>query len=463
MYDIKNKQFVFRQSKGTLLNFFYDERSGLCCSVLTKRGEFTEPILLQKNLQTYYYIDMDRNDIFHIVFQDSQGNIHYSYMDREDIKTIPILNSKAKTLYDKQLYLVHLKDKTHFFFVLEHNDTIFLTHQTYTNGKINPPSVVDYVVRNENSFVAIQDKQGNIYTFYQSSDGKYLQLGYKKYIQSQNFWGEFTPITKYRGDCEIPRVIVDKNNVIHMSYQRRGDKYYELIYQQKQPDKNIWSGEVIISFSPQTFMNSSIFIQDKKTYIYWLRDEVIYYCVTSDNGKAWTKPNRYNQLYGKNLECIVYRTNSQYEIDKIIMHTIPGSFKDGFRMAFYHDEGHTMSSKSIENSNDEYSITIVDSLNHLKQGMEELNSTCRKLSNEITNLKEIQQEFKKDIEKQSIYARMIKDNFYKDERDTFYGDKEKTDYSSYINSFKFWDKEYRLKKVKKGKRFFRIYTVDKSY
>jgi len=124
---------------------------------------------------------MDTEDRFHIMFQDNLGNIHYSLMDKDSIKTIPVLNSKMPTAYDKHLFLIPLRNNIHFFYVLRQESSPIFAYQNLNEDKISNPKVIDYVLENICPCSVITDGNHSIYAFYQSSDGKYQQLGYKKY------------------------------------------------------------------------------------------------------------------------------------------------------------------------------------------------------------------------------------------------------------------------------------------
>jgi hypothetical protein len=260
MFISNNRQFVFKQSSGKVWNIFSDEKRGLQYTILTKRNIWAEPVSVQKNILPQFFADIDYEDRFHIIFQDKQGNISYSLLDDNTVKTLPVLNSKVPSAYNKYLNLIPFKNNIHFFYVLQHNDTYMLAHQTLNDGNVNPPKVVDYVVKTDCPYSVVYDSAGSIYVFYQSSDGKNYQVGYKKLSPGQKYWGEFIPVSHYEGSCELPRTLIDNRNVIHLCYQRIASRQYELVYQQKVPDKNIWTGDVVMhtsAYSPRPFSPAS--------------------------------------------------------------------------------------------------------------------------------------------------------------------------------------------------------------
>jgi hypothetical protein len=78
MYNTNSQQFIYKQSTGKIYNFYYNEKQGLCYSILSKRNTWGEPNVLQKNIHNNFSMEMDAEDNFHILYQDAGGNIFYS-------------------------------------------------------------------------------------------------------------------------------------------------------------------------------------------------------------------------------------------------------------------------------------------------------------------------------------------------------------------------------------------------
>lgn len=403
MYNSNNKQYIFRQSSGKVWNFYYDEKLGLCISSLTKRNTWSEPISLQKNINPPFFADIDYEDNFHIFFQDKQGNIYYSLYNNENIKTTPVLSSKSLSPYDKHLQLVPYRNNIHMFFVIEYNGKLLLSNQILSDGRVNAPKAIDYLAGSSSTYTLTYDRTGNIYAFYQSSDGKYLQMGYKKYSLAQKFWSEFIPVTKNSCDSEYPRVIIDNKNIIHMCYQRRTDRQHELVYLQKIPDKNIWSGETVLHSSNYPFNEASVLHIDESTIAYWVRDDNIYHSTSEDGGSTWSKPARYNFPGGRQLLCISYKTNSPYEIDKLAVKELPGNFINGFKLAFYQDW-----SNPAENiSADDLRTMIVDGMKLLRGNVEELRDSISEIQEKISGINASYQDLEREITKYSLKMNLL--------------------------------------------------------
>lgn len=307
MFNLQNRQFVFRHPTGEVRSIFCDQRQNLCFNSLTTRGVWSNAAVLHKNVYQSFYAEIDQNESYHIMFQDTGGNIIYSRLDGQNLKSVPVLNSKIPTAYDKQLCIVPFKNQVYLFYVLQHDNSFMLAYQVLANGRLGTPKVVDYVSGSSVPCSIIYDSNENIYAFYQSYDGKYLQLGFKKFNTAQKHWSDFMPITKYQGNCEYPHALIDSNGIIHLCYQRRTPKLFEMVYQRKDPDKNLWSPEIVVHSSVHSFEKASILQTENRLIIFWVREDVIYYSESSLAGEGWSKPSRYSNQYGRNLQCINYK------------------------------------------------------------------------------------------------------------------------------------------------------------
>jgi hypothetical protein len=310
MFNFINKQFIFRQSGGEIWGFFHDDKQNLCLRTMSARGAWNNPIVLHRNVCRGFYADMDQDNVYHLLFQDNNGSIHYSRFDGQSVKTVLVLKSKIPSAYDKQLYIAPLKNNVHLFYVLQHDNSFMLAYQVFGNTGMETPKVVDYVSGNSLPYSIVYDPDDNLYAFYQSYDGKYLQLGYKKFNTTSRHWSDFTPVTKYPGNCEYPHAIIDTGGTIHLCYQRRSPRLFEMVYQQKAPGRNLWSPETIIHSSVHSFENASILQIRDKIVIYWVRDDVIYFSSRPYSGGDWCRPSRYGTQFGRQLQCLCYKSNS---------------------------------------------------------------------------------------------------------------------------------------------------------
>jgi hypothetical protein len=195
--------------------------------------------------------------------------------------------------------------------VLQHDNSFLLAYQTVTKSRVGTPKIVDYVSGSSIPCSLIYDSNENIYMpFTSHMTGSIFSWAIKKWIQPESTGAISTPVTKFMGSCEYPHAIIDSNGTIHLCYQRRTQKQYELVYQQKGRDKNLWSAETILHSSVYPFENSSVIQTGEKIYVYWIRDDVIYYTASGISGSSWGRPARYGSQPGRQLQCICWKEQS---------------------------------------------------------------------------------------------------------------------------------------------------------
>lgn len=410
MFNYQNRQYIFKQSGGDTWNFFCDSRQNLCYNTLTRRGIWSNAVVLHKNISPWFYAEMDTESTFHLLFQDNDGNILYSRLDGQSIKTVPVLSSKVSSVYNKQLYMAPLKNSIYLFYVLQHENSFMLACQILSSGRISNPKVIDYVSGSSLPCSILYDKMQNIYAFYQSYDGKFLQLGYKKLLAGQKQWSDFTPVTKYSGNCEYPHAITGNDGIIHLCYQRRAPKLFEMVYQQKLPDKNLWTPEVIVHNSVHSFENASILqTNDHSIAVYWVREDTIYYNTGIQGGNTWGKASRLTFTAGRQLQCLCYKANNpkvreqnngDEEITQLSPAIYPGSLVNGLKLAFvpnndigdspqlpdtYYEGGSSTGSDIRRLIMDSYK-QVQTSIGEVREGLSSARDELSRLSNSYSDL-----------------------------------------------------------------------------
>ncbi len=415
MFNYHNRQYIFRRSDGELWNFFHDMKQNICYQTLTRRRMWSSPVVLHRNTYKYFYVDMDRDDTFHILFQDNEGNIYYSRLGGQSIKSVPILNSKTPLVYNKQLFLAPFKSSVYIFYVLQHENSFLLGCQVLSGGKIGSPKVIDYVSGSSIPCSIIYDNSENLYAFYQSHDGKYLQLGYKKFTMAQKNWSDFTPITKYSGNCEYPHGLMDENGVIHLCYQRRASKYFELIYQQKAPDKNLWSSETVIHSSPYSFENASVINSNGDIVVYWVRENTIYYSTGTQGGNMWSRPARLSFSTSRMLQCLCFKSNSARDNGTHLPPGIyPGSLSYGLQLAFYPGDDSGDISKQMShpgNNNGDGNIDVkkllMDAFKKMQGNIDEIREGLSLTKIELSKLTNSYNQLLTELNKYAIRLKML--------------------------------------------------------
>lgn len=418
MYSHNNKQYIFKLFSGKIRRLFFDSTAGICYSILTKRNTWTEPVSVVKKAYHHFYVAMDSDEYLHLVYQDLHGNIFYSKLNGTPIISLPVLNSKSPSPYNKHLFLLPRKDKVHFLYTLHYNNNVILTYQVLANGIAEKPSAIDYVSNCNIPYTAISDKSGNLYVFYRPCGSRNSGLGYRILTLSRqaenNGWSDFVPLTGPAGNepavsdihnYDFISAIVDASNTIHICYQKQSadSKNYELIYRNKPSNSDMWSDETVIHSSVYPFENSSILAVDSTLIIYWVRNNIIYYSGLINKSNIWRKAARYNFAAGKQLFCFSYNTNIPYEQNRIAIREIPGVFSNGLRLAFYHE----FSGNGHDITDDNFKDMFVNSYKTLKSYVDNLLEANGILKNQVRELMYRYDSMSRQYEKLKIEIQLL--------------------------------------------------------
>jgi len=348
---------------------------------------------------------MDSKDKFHIIYQSIHGDIYYIRLDESSVVTLPVLNSRYPSLYNKYFEIIPIKNTIHFFYVLQHKNNLLLSHQILSDKEVQNPQAVGYISMMNLPYTAVADKSGNIYTFYQPAvtgalhKNSSLQLGYSRFSTHHNLREEFISISTPGINTDYPSTAIDNSGLIHFSYQNLVSGRYDLVYRQKAPNSMEWSSEAIIHSSSNPFDNSTIICIDDKVVVYWVKNDVIYYCYSSDKGNSWSKSGRYNFPVGRQLACISYGTNDFYEVNRISAGDIPGSFINGLKMAFYQD---LLNTDNTNTDKEGLRNLISDNIKSLSENIEDLSESNNSLNAEIQRINLFHKNILKELDKYSI-------------------------------------------------------------
>lgn len=392
MFNIENVHYLLVSSTGKPYYIFYDSYKGLCFSTISSTAKWQSPISILNNAHRNFSCTFDDNGNAMTIVQDDEGNILLGTI-ADTFKFTPVLSSKKPVVYNKHLSIVNTDNTLNMFYVLKHNNQWLLSHQLFEDGKPSTPKAIDYIVNNIHPYSTVCDSNTNIYVFYELYDNDTSILGYKKYSSILKKWGEFVPICRVEEECRYPKAACDSSNIIHLCYQKKLSKQYQLIYQQKAFDKNIWSLEIPVYTSTIPFEQSSLIVSDKKIIIYWVRDENIFYCSSEDGGSTWNKPAKYIISNPRDVVCFRYCTDTKSNRHTLAASHIPGTPPPSLKFAF-------LDLAEIKN------INSADPAKILNQRLDDIENKQKFLNDSILKLTKQLSELEKEVTKTTLRISM---------------------------------------------------------
>ncbi|HEX2927603.1 MAG TPA: hypothetical protein VHP38_15320 [Ruminiclostridium sp.] len=399
MYDSTRKQYILKLSSNKVINIFYKENAGICVCTLGRKNIWSDPALVIKGALPGFCACIDDSGNIHMLCQDKLGNITYAVCKNENWSIKPVLHSKNPNPYEKHLSILCMGKELFFFYVIEYAGNRILSYQVYDeNGELSSPRVVDYILDGRTPYIVFKDAENNLYSFYRFADSKYSQIGYRKYNLIKKQWDDFTPITDCNGDSSLISIAADSCNSIHVCWQKLSSQSSELVYSRKPAGSEVWSSEKLVNTSTVPYTDCSILVYGDKIIIFWVADGTIHYSVSENEGKSWSKPDKYSFQDAKPFSCILYRSNMPGELLNTYLNELPGTFSGGYKLAFIDD----MLSAPENTIPGDFRLMVANTLKTLSRDNEELKQSISQVIKKIDAIEARQEKLGLDLEKYNI-------------------------------------------------------------
>ncbi len=367
MYNQDKQQFLLKSSTDDVFNFFVDSSNNLCYSSLNKKLVWSKPIVIKKQIHPCFYADIDSKDKIHIIFQNLDGDIFYTFINSRSIKTMQILKSKTSSSYNKYLRLIPSKDSVHFFYILHHKNSMILSHQILKHTTLSNPQIIASSSKNIYPYSVVSSDIGNIYLYYNFFDGKVFQLGYKIYSPFEAMWTKFSQITNSNSDILLLDALIDSSDFIHILYKEKINKNsYKFYYAKLVDDKT----KNVIPVIPAS--NPTLALLQKSLIIFGVKNNIIYFTRSDDSGLTWSNVEKCTM--NNDFFCVGFSKSNSSTVMKL-----PISFSNGYTIASFNNISLNLNNVSSISSND-FKTIVLESLNLLKNKFETLNQ-------EVANLK----------------------------------------------------------------------------
>lgn len=317
----------------------------------------------------------DEKGNFHIVTQDTEGNMVYFTYDFTNWKKYTILRSKSGKINMHGFKMFIRSGIVHCFYILESNHKNMLIHHTFSPADdVTTPKVIDCI--GNGNFSCAMDESANIHIFYINENEKSVYKIYKdgKYAE------EVLPDEEsVRGICCIYA------GRIHLIYTAKMKSYRTIIYYNPESKER-----KIINFSDGNISDCAIYGYDNSVYIQWMERMRLYQCVSDDGGKTFKKP----MILSKKEEFVRVRNGAN-------PHVMGVDRSAGYNISIPKENTHIQKEKTYNKT---------DEIDALRKAIMVQNEKIIQLENEIKKLKNMK---KPDTELKSKTIGEINEENYK--------------------------------------------------
>lgn len=340
MYNNNDKYFIQKDSNGNIAVLWANKRNGLCRSILSRRGAWSEPSILYANVHGPICAALSSSDDrSHVLFQTASGTVMLSvfknFSDRGSF--LPLLNTKAEVPGNRQFELAAGSSIDHVFYTVPHNAKFLLTHQIVSSTSVSSPTAIDYLPDNTETslsrpyriITASNGSDGKVHLLYVNQDNT---IGFREFIASKSAFGSFIPISKKY--CSNPDgVYIEQGGDIHTIFNKKMNDTIELTY--IKVDKSFECSEPhVVASSKRGFDNASILLAGDQLIVFWVWNENIYYSTSPIDALNWQKPLKYDFDTDKQFTCISYQSNHPTELGNVIAKELPANLTGSLKMAF---------------------------------------------------------------------------------------------------------------------------------
>lgn len=293
------QDYIVKTSKGHLYIFYINNENLMIKKIDT--NEKTESILFKEKVVNYA-LDIDNNDVIHIVYLSKIGSVYYT--------TYPYINycikidSLTKYLPIKYLNIRALKSGIHIFYrtsnlyknkgFICHN---YLHNNTWENKLLLETNSPHYICP---YFIDSYDK--DLYMLY-CNDYKEHKYILKKFNLQSNLWYDFEDNITIENINNLNFFITPYNTGI-IAYDKLINNSIQTLLRYKNFDSNksSWSKDMYVSDTNANILNLIVFYEDKKLHMMWNENGNIVY-KTSKDLISWKKKSVPNV---KNIDIDLY-------------------------------------------------------------------------------------------------------------------------------------------------------------
>jgi hypothetical protein len=333
MYNPDQKQIIIKNSLGVSYHVFYESGHGLFLRMLGESRVWSRGYLLSELAVNDFSVILDRDDIFHFVFQTKDGQILYGHGRHGQIEIQLVLSSRDITPWPKHVSLLILKDLIIFFYMIRYKDRYLVSMQTIKKGSLSKPIAIDYVDGPDSHFLSFIDPSDTCHLIYTNSGSGETRLLHRIFNEDQGIFTSPEKLYATPDNILFLSAVCTENNQINLIFQVHDGNAYQALY------KNFSDKQIEPMYNSTVPPGYTGLVRNNETlYFFRVCNQTIYFRSSRDQGRNWTDESRYFFGNGGALNCFIYLSYYKNERCKICSQGLPGSFSGGYKLAFINEQ-----------------------------------------------------------------------------------------------------------------------------
>lgn len=331
MYHPEQKQVIVKNSLGVSYHIFYEAGRGLCVRMLGESGIWSRGYVLTDKSVNDFSVILDQDDIFHFVFQSTEGQILYGHGKHGQIEIQTVLTSKDTTPWMKHVSLTLHKNVILLFYLIRYQKKYLLSMQTIKDTAFSKPTAIDYTDGAGKNYHVVIDQTGQCRLFYTNNEGPVKRLYQRLYNEETELFSAPERLVSSEHEVLLYAAI-GLDNRTHLLYQVSSENLYQLFYRRNDGiSECLYKGTSPPGYAGLVYHSGIL-------RLFRISSDCIYARTSGDDGENWTDEALVPLGTGTSLTCFTYFTN-YFKEQELSCHELPGTFTKGYQLAFVHNEG----------------------------------------------------------------------------------------------------------------------------
>ncbi len=330
MYNPEQKQVIVKNSFGISYHVFYEAGRGLCVRMLGESGIWSRGYVLSDESVNDFSVILDGNDIFHFIFQSTDGRILYGHGRHGQIEIQTVLTSRDTSPWMKHVSLIAHEDKIFLFYLVRYQKRYLLSMQSVKDNTFSKPAAIDYTDGPGKNYQVLADQHGKCHLFYTNNEGAVKRLHQRRFNDETGIFS--APENLVGSEHEILLCsVISMENRIHLLYRISSENLYQLFYKRDgSTSECLYKGSSPPGYAGLVYHSGFL-------RVFRISSDCIYSRTSGDDGETWTDEALVPFGTGASLTCFTYFTNYSREQD-LSCHELPGNFSKGYQLAFVSNE-----------------------------------------------------------------------------------------------------------------------------
>ncbi|SDK55021.1 hypothetical protein [Natronincola ferrireducens] len=325
---LKDFEFVIRDTRGKIYNFYLNENKQIEYIVTNNENQWAKKDVLLKKAMVSFSIDIDEKDEIHVVSFSSEGILYYHLFQKNKWHHQKIVDYSKGSGVVYYPSIKQLQDKLHIFyyFVEKNNENLCnMVHLTKYQEKWTKEDVLDSSYKKLINPFKILTHGESIYVLYASIHQNFNQVYVVSYNNISNQWSEPLQITNSPIDKLYLYGLLDAEKNLHITWSTHLEEGLTVEYI-KYPLEEINEPPMISSLSEK--LNCSfplLLIYNNALWCVWTQMNKLYACYSTDHGDSWSPPMVRPESQGINFKKYYYKSNYDEEVKGMLSDTLYGT------------------------------------------------------------------------------------------------------------------------------------------